>query len=45
MTVTGISDDPALLSESEIDAAFAEMAERRRGALLVGADPYFVNGR
>jgi putative ABC transport system substrate-binding protein len=28
-------------STSEIDAAFATMRERRAGALLIGADPFF----
>jgi putative tryptophan/tyrosine transport system substrate-binding protein len=31
-------------SESEIDSAFAEILQKRAGALLVGADPFF-NGR
>ena len=31
-------------SKSDIDAAFATMLEKRAGALLVGADPFF-NGR
>jgi putative ABC transport system substrate-binding protein len=31
-------------SESEIDAAFAKLAQERPGSLLVGADPFF-NGR
>jgi putative ABC transport system substrate-binding protein len=31
-------------SESEIDAAFAAIQQKRAGALLVGADPFF-NGR
>ena len=31
-------------SESEIDAAFATILQKRAGALLVGADPFF-NGR
>ncbi len=30
---------------SEIDAAFAAIAEQRLGALLVGTDPFFVNRR
>jgi putative ABC transport system substrate-binding protein len=32
-------------SESEIDAAFAALAQQRAGALLVGADPYYVSKR
>jgi putative ABC transport system substrate-binding protein len=32
-------------TESEIDAAFAALAELHAGALLVGADPYFNNRR
>jgi ABC-type uncharacterized transport system substrate-binding protein len=32
-------------SENEIDAAFASMAQRRPGALLVGADPFFNSRR
>jgi putative ABC transport system substrate-binding protein len=30
---------------SEVNAAFAAMAEQRPGALLVGTDPFFVNRR
>ena len=32
-------------TESEIDAAFATLAERGAGALLVGADPFFLTQR
>jgi putative ABC transport system substrate-binding protein len=32
-------------SESEIDAAFARIAQARSGALLVGADPFFNSRR
>jgi putative ABC transport system substrate-binding protein len=32
-------------TESEIDAAFATLVERRAGALLVGADPFFFSRR
>jgi putative ABC transport system substrate-binding protein len=32
-------------SESEIDTAFANMAQQRVGAVLVGADPYFYSRR
>jgi putative tryptophan/tyrosine transport system substrate-binding protein len=32
-------------TESEIDAAFATLAQLRAGALLVGPDPFFVNRR
>ena len=32
-------------SESEIDAAFASLVQLQAGALLVGADPFFVGRR
>jgi putative ABC transport system substrate-binding protein len=32
-------------SETEIDAAFGALAERRVGALVVGADPFFLSRR
>jgi putative ABC transport system substrate-binding protein len=32
-------------SESEIDAAFGSVVQRQAGALIVAADPFFVNQR
>ena len=32
-------------SESDVDGAFATLAQRKAGALLVGADPFFTSRR
>ena len=32
-------------TESEVDAAFASLVQRQAGALLVGADPFFLSRR